>query len=162
MLSNLALNHGHGWGIHNLPLVPSAFITAWISNKERSSSRPWAFHGQPLCFPSQSGEKTLLGPSSVPLEGKAHCEPGGGAQHGSCWAPASPLGLWVKSITQGECAHTHTCTREQDKACGHAQNGWFQPLKKRIKPRQCLCFKNQNNNNKKTSQVNYPRAGRNL
>lgn len=41
--------------------------------------------------------------------------------------------------------------------------GESKPLKKkRIKPRQCLCFKNQNNNNKKTSQVNYTRAERNL
>lgn len=38
----------------------------------------------------------------------------------------------------------------------------FKPLEKRIKPRQYLCFKNQNNNNKKTSQVNYTRAGWNL
>lgn len=154
-----------------LHFVPSALVTTWVGSKGRSSARPSAFHRQSICFPARSGEKTPAGPSSVPtapLEGTARCEPGSGAQH-------RPVGLLLPSGAVGEVNHTtwaHTHVREQDNARGRAPNGRLQPCwaqgiqtikkKKRIKPLQCLCFKTQNNNNKKTSQVNYTRAERNL
>lgn len=89
-------------------LVPSARITTWIRNEERSSARPREFHRQPPCLPAPSERTTLAGPSSVPvasLEGKGHHKPGICSQH-------RPVGLllplWGHSWSQSRHERTHT------------------------------------------------------